>query len=105
MTIPVIPAPAPSLPGVAQTSGCTTVMTVAELFTLTGSAVEELIVAVLLMGPVAVGEVTVIVMVPVALSGIVPVKEQEMAVVPVHVHPAEPVAETNVVPAGMVSAT
>src|SRR5271168_3206377 len=100
-----MPAPGPSLPGVAQTSGCTTVMTVAELFALTGSVVEELTVAVLLIGPVAVGDVTVIVMVPVALSARVPVKEQEMAVAPAHVHPAEPVAETSVVPAGIVSAT
>ena len=103
--MPVSVPPAPSLPGVAQTKGCTTVITVALLLEETGSVVDVLTVAVLEMGPEVEGDVTVIVIVPVAPCAIVPVREQVIAVVPVQVHPVEPVADTRVVPVGIVSAT
>jgi hypothetical protein len=80
-------------------------MTVALLFAATGSAVAELTVAVLVMGPAVDGEVTVIVMVAEAPSAIVPVSEQVIVVVPEQDQPAGAFAETKVVVAGMVSAT
>src|SRR5580658_2513789 len=103
--MPVRVPPAPSLPGVAQTKGCTTVTTVTLLFEETGSVVDVLTVAVLEIGPEVEGVVTVIVIVPIAPCAIVPVREQVIAVVPEHAHPAEPVADTRVVPVGIVSAT
>src|SRR5208282_120242 len=103
--MPVSVPPGPSLPGVAQTKGCTTVTTVALLLVETGSVVALLIVAVLEIGPEVEGVVTVMVIVPVAPCAIVPVREQVIAVVPVQVHPVEPVADTRAVPVGIVSAT
>src|SRR5271154_2167981 len=103
--IPVRVPPAPSFPGVAQTKGCTTVITVALLLAETGSVVVVLTVAVLEMGPEVEGVVTVIVIVPVAPCSIVPVSEQVIAVVPVQAQPVVPVADTRVVPVGIVSVT
>src|SRR5580658_415822 len=103
--MPVKVPPAPSLPGVAHTNGCTTVTTVVLLLAETGSVVVLLTVAVLEMGPELEGVVTVMVIEPTAPCAIVPVREQVIAVVPEQVQPVEPVAETRVVPVGMVSAT
>src|SRR5208337_1309496 len=80
-------------------------MTVALLLVATGSGVDELTVAVLVIGPVVIGDVTVIVMVAEAPCAIVPASEQVTVAVPEHVHPAGPFAERNVVVPGMVSAT
>jgi hypothetical protein len=80
-------------------------MTVELLLEATGSAVEELTVAVLVIGPGVDGDVTVIVMLAAAPCGIVPVSEQVTVGVPAHVHPAGAFAETNDVVAGMVSTT
>ena len=103
--MPVRVPPAPSLPGVAHTRGWTTVTTVELLLVKTGSVVELLTVAVLEMEPEVAGDVTVILIVPVAPSASVPVREQVTVVVPAQVQPVEPSAETKVVLVGMVSVT
>src|SRR5580704_153855 len=103
--MPVRVPPAPSLPGVAQTRGCTTVITVALLLAETGSVVNVLTDAVLETGPEVEGVVIVMVIVPIAPWAIVPVREQVIAVVPVQAHPVVPVADTRVVPVRIVSVT
>jgi hypothetical protein len=80
-------------------------MTVALLLAATGSAVVELTVAVLVIGPAVNGDVTVIVRVADAPCAIVPVSEQVTVVVPEQAHPAGAFAETKVVVAGRVSTT
>src|SRR5579883_244221 len=101
--MPVSVPPAPSFPGVAQEIGCTTVTTVAELLVETGSVPVVVALAVLLIVPGASGEVTTTVTVTVLPALMLP-KAQESVVVPVQV-PKGQVAETSVVPAGMVSET
>ena len=103
MTTPDKVAPAPSFPGDAQIRGCTTVITVALLLLATGSAVEELMLAVLVSGPGFEGVFTVMVIVAVAPCAIVPVSEQVTVAAPEQVQPAGALDDTNVVPAGMVS--
>src|SRR5256885_12144375 len=56
--MPASVPPAPSRPGEAQTSGCTTVATVALLLLATGSAVVELTVALFVRVPALVGVLT-----------------------------------------------
>jgi hypothetical protein len=78
---------------------------VALLLAETGSVVVLLTEAVLEMGPEVAGDVTVMVIVPVAPCAIVPVSEQLTVAVPEQAHPAEPLEATNVVPTGIVSVT
>src|SRR5579885_963693 len=101
--MPVRVPPAPSFPGVAHEMGCTTVTTVAELLVDTGSDPGEVALAGLLMVPGASGEVTTTVTVTVLPAAMLP-KAQEIVVVPVQL-PDGHVAETSVVPAGIVSET
>src|SRR5271156_6060766 len=102
--MPVIAPPAPSLPGVAHTSGCTTVIAVAELFEGTGSAgAEALIDAVFEIEPAFAGAFTVIVMVSIPPTARTPMLQVTVAV-PLQVTPAGTADdETNIVVAGMVS--
>jgi hypothetical protein len=94
--------PAPSLPGVAHTKGCTTVYAVAELFAEFGSPVRETV-AVFVNVLAEAGAVTVIAILAVAPMGIADVMEQEIVLVPLQDHPADGVTDTNVTPAGSVS--
>jgi hypothetical protein len=57
------------------------------------------------MGPEIAGDVTVMVIVPVAPCAIVPVSEQVTVTVPEQAHPAEPLEDTKTVPVGIVSVT
>src|ERR1700722_4940211 len=90
--------PRPSCPGMAQTSGCTTVMAVAELFVATGSVVVDVSLTTFVSVEAVAGEVTLIVTVAVVPFVIVP-SAQVTVTVPLQV-PCEGVAEINVVPAG-----
>jgi hypothetical protein len=78
---------------------------VALLLEETGSIVAVLTVAVLEMGPEVEGDVTEMLIVPTAPCARVPVREQVIAVVPEQLHPVDPVADTRVVPVGIVSVT
>ena len=102
--MPLSDPPAPSLPGVAQTNGCTAVIAVAELLDETGSAgAEAVIEAVFEIGPTPAGAFTVMVMVSMPPTASTPMAHATVAV-PEHVTPAGTAEdETNVVVAGMVS--
>src|ERR1700742_3323404 len=90
--------PRPSWPGIAQTSGCTTVIAVAELFGPTGSEVVDVSLTTFVSVVAVAGDVTLIVTVALVPLVIVP-SEQVTVVVPLQL-PCEGVAEINVVPAG-----
>ena len=105
--MPVNVPPAPSCPGVAQTSGCTTVITEALLFVETGSVVVELAVAVFVIVLDVTGVVTLIVIIALVPCAkvIADANEHVTVVVPEHVQLAGPLAVTSVVPVGIVSAS
>src|SRR5271168_3944728 len=98
-TVPVRVPAVPSCPGVAQTNGCTTVITVAVLFVLTGSVVVELTVAEFESVLAATGVVTLIVSTALAFCASVFADASEQVTKPAtfpQVHPAGPLAEINV---------
>ena len=81
MTIPVSVPPAVSFPGVAHTSGCTTVIAVAELFAGTGSVGADAVIdAVFVIGPALAGAFTVIVIVSTAPTARTPMLQVTIAV-------------------------
>src|ERR1700722_9469402 len=90
--------PRPSCPGMAQTSGCTTVMAVAELFVATGSVVVDVSLTTFVSVVAVEGDVTLIVTVALVPFVIVPTVQVTVEV-PLQL-PCEDVAEINVVPAG-----
>ena len=106
-TTPLSVPPAPSFPGMAQTSGCTTVTTVTELFVLTGSVPLVLTAALFVRGLPVAGVVPVTVMVMGAARGYATVPIAQVIVPPVkapHV-PAEDVADGLTRVGGTVSTT
>ena len=106
-TIPLSVPPAPSFPGVEQISGCTTVITVTELFALTGSVPLVATVALLVIVCAVPGEVPVTVMVMGVPSGYATVPSVQVIVPPVRAAqlPCVVVAEAPVTVGGGVSTT
>lgn len=101
MTMPVSVPPKPSRPGEAQTSGWTTVKTVALLLVETGSVVDEVTLLMFVRVVGLAGAVTVI-----ATVIVVPLVIAPRAHVTVAVPEQEPCVvadDTNVVPVGIVS--
>src|ERR1700679_407940 len=102
--MPLSDPPAPSLPGVAQTNGCTAVIAVAELLDETGSAGAEAVIdAVFEIGKNPAGAYKKMVMVSMQPTASTPMVHATIAI-PEHVTragTAEP--ETNVVVIEMVS--